>query len=104
MAYTSRYSGQQIDSAIGTIVNGYFRSYPVTTDNWTGSNRPYTYTTSGQSGAEDYPYNANTFYKAYFVKDGDGDIFDVDYEIDDTHMKIYSNTKISGTLYVSAMR
>lgn len=118
MSYTSQWTGAQIDSAIGTIVQGYFRSYKITS--WVGVAAPYSYTTSDQSiesenevteTVKDYPYSKDTFYKVYFVEDDDDKIFDVDYEIvndetiqDKKHMKVYSNTNISGTLYVSVMR
>ena len=105
MAYTSRYTGSEIDTAIGAYKNGAVRALSIidiNESNWYGGSTPYTMKISASAGALTFGNYPNVF-----IVDNNGEkiIPDVIYPnnnssptVPDNTFIIKSNQKISGKL------
>ena len=108
MAYTSRYTGSQIDTAVGAYLNGNTKttvtvSVSGTAQYWktsTGSSAKYytEITTSGSFYVGIYP--------DIFIVDSSGVkiIPDVDYSAKNGTFKVYSNTMVDGVVVINGMK
>lgn len=105
MAYTSRYTGSEIDTAIGAYKNGAVRALSIINineSNWYGGSTPYTMKISARDGALTFGNYPNIF-----IVDNNGEkiIPDVIYPnnnssptVPDNTFIIKSNQKISGKI------
>ena len=108
MAYTSRYTGSEIEQAIGAYLNGNTKTtvtvnVSATTQYWktsTGSSAKY-YTEIATSGS----FYVG-IYPDIFIVDSSGVkiIPDVDYSAKNGPFKVYSNTMVDGVVVINGMR
>lgn len=108
MAYTSQYTGDQIEQAISAYLNGNTKttvivSVSATTQYWktsTGSSAKY-YTEIALSGS----FNVGN-YPDIFIVDNSGVkiIPDVDYSAKNGTFKVYSNTMVDGVIVINGTR
>lgn len=108
MAYTSRYTGSEIEQAIGAYLNGNTKTtvtvnVSATTQYWktsTGSSAKY-YTEIATSGS----FYVG-IYPDIFIVDSSGVkiIPDVDYSAKNGTFKVYSNTMVDGVVVINGMR
>lgn len=108
MAYTSRYTGSEIDTAIGAYLNGNTKttvivSVSATPQYWktsTGSSAKY-YTEIALSGS----FNVGN-YPDIFIVDNSGVkiIPDVDYSAKNGTFKVYSNAMVAGVIVINGAR
>ena len=108
MAYTSRYTGSEIEQAIGAYLNGNTKTtvtvnVSATTQYWktsTGSSAKY-YTEIATSGS----FYVG-IYPDIFIVDSSGVkiIPDVDYSAKNGTFKVYSNTMVDGFVVINGMR
>lgn len=108
MAYTSRYTGSEIDTAIGAYLNGNTKTTVIanvsaTTTSWkTNSSTSFFpakyYTEIVLSGS----FNVGN-YPDIFIVDNNGVKFipDVDYSAENGTFKVYSNAMVAGVIVIS---
>ena len=111
MAYTSRYTGSEIDTAIGAYLNGNTKTTVIvnvsaTTTSWktnsSTSSFPAKYQTeialSGSFNVGNYP--------DIFILDNNGEkmIPDVDYSAKNGTFKVYSNTVVDGVIVINGAK
>lgn len=111
MAYTSQYTGSQIDTAVGAYLNGNTKTtvtvnVSATTTSWktnssTSSFSAKYYTEIATSGSF---YVGN--YPDIFIVDNNGVkiIPDVDYSAKNGTFKVYSNTMVSGVIVINGTK
>ena len=108
MAYTSRYTGSQIDTAVGAYLNGNTKTtvvarLPATTEYWKISNNPFVkyYTEIALSGSFDVGN-----YPDIFILDNNGEkmIPDVDYSAKNGTFKVYSNAMVDGVIVINGAK
>ena len=108
MAYTSQYTGSQIDTAVGAYLNGNTKTtvtvnVSATTQYWktsTGSSAKY-YTEIATSGS----FYVG-IYPDIFIVDSSGVkiIPDVDYSAKNGKFKVYSNTMVAGVIVINGTK
>ena len=111
MAYTSQYTGSQIDTAVGAYLNGNTKTTVIvnvsaTETSWkinslTSSFPAKYYTEIALSGSFDVGN-----YPDIFILDNNGEkmIPDVDYSAKNGTFKVYSNTVVDGVIVINGAK